>query len=198
VTIAWWKISTMTDNYAWFPKGKELLMLDISLTTIFIHKSLFWLIVGNIGLFAIISSLEKKKVISTIMAGLTVLIFFVGGQWVDKQLAFSYFVIFNNQSVTEENIERPILESGYYIGEKLTDYINDKTAKNRRYAISGLGKIKYTPGIETLEGILLDINEPDFIRAEALEALRLFGTRRTEKIIQDFDNAGDKKYLHKK
>ena len=47
-----------------------------------------------------------------------------------------------NQSVSEEFIERPILESGYYIGRKLTEYIQEKSAEDTRYAISGLGKNK--------------------------------------------------------
>ena len=196
LTIAWWRVATLTSNYAWNPKGKEPLMLDIYLTTIFIYKVLFWLIVGNAGLFAIISSLKGERVISAISAVLTVLIFFVGGQWVNKELAFSYFAVFRNQSVTEEYIERPILNSGYYIGTELTKYIQDKSTDNRRFAISGLGKIKYEPATKTLENILLDATEPDFMRADALMALKSIGTRETEKIVSDFEKSGDKNVLN--
>lgn len=186
LTIVWWKAATWTSNYAWFPNGKELLMLDISLTTIFIYKLLFWLTVGNLGLFAIINSVKEKPIFAMGAAILTISIFLIGGQWVNKKLAFSYFAVFKNQSVTEEYIEEPILESGYYIGGKLIEYIQDKSVKYRRYAISGLGKIRYKPGTTTLRHILVDTNEPDYIRADALEALKSIGTSETKKIIDDF------------
>src|SRR5688572_17331367 len=85
IVIVWWKVATMTSNYAWNPKGKELLMLDISLTTIFVYKVVFWLTAGNVGLFAIISLLKGKRMSSTISAILTVLIYFVAEHWVDKE-----------------------------------------------------------------------------------------------------------------
>lgn len=143
IVIVWWKVATTTSNYAWNPKGKEVLMLDISLTTIFVYKVLFWLTVGNAGLFAIVSSLKGKKMTSAISAILTITIYFIGGHWVDKEVAFSYFTVFRNQSVTEEYAERPILEAGYHIGPELEMYIQNRLTDDRRYAINGLGKIKY-------------------------------------------------------
>lgn len=196
LTIIWWRVETLISNYAWNPRGKEPLMLDISLTTIFIYKVMFWLIVGNVGLFAIISSLKQQRTRSAISATLTVIIFFMGGQWVNKELAGAYFNVFRNQSVTEEYMEIPILKAGYHIGPELTIYIDNRSTDDRRYAISGLGKIKYEPATKTLERILLDATEPDYIRADALMSLKSIGTRDAKRIVGDFEKSGDKNVLN--
>ena len=46
----WWLL-TGTDNYAWNPKGKEILMLYIALTSIFYYKTIFWLVIANVAVF---------------------------------------------------------------------------------------------------------------------------------------------------
>ena len=195
VTIVWWKFATLTDKYAWNPAGKELLMLDISLTTIFIYKVIFWLIVGNSALFAFIAYLKHKRRTALVSGILTLLVYFLGGHWVNKELAFSYFAVFRNQSVSEEFIERPILESGYYIGPELTEYIQEKSVDDRRYAISGLGKIKYEPATSKLASILFDANEPDYIRADAFVALKSIGTSEIKTLVSEFETKGDTSVL---
>lgn len=191
VIITWWRVETLTDKYAWNPQGKDLLMLDLHLSIIFVYKMLFWLVVGNTALFAFISYLKKRIIISLTGAVVAALVYFSGGRWVNRELAFSYFVVFRNQSVSEEYIERPILESGYYIGSDLTKYIQNRSVEHRRYAISGLGKIRYEPATSALRDILFDTGEPDEIRADALVALRSIGTNETEKIIKEFRRKGD-------
>lgn len=195
VTIVWWKFATLTENFAWNPVGKQLLMLDISLKTIFAYKVVFWLIVGNSALFAFVAYLKHKRKTAVVSGLLALLVYFFGGHWVNKELAFSYFRVFRNQSVSEKFIERPILESGYYIGPELTEYIQEKVVEERRYAISGLGKIKYEPATPTLARILFDVNEPDYIRVDAFVALRSIGTKDTREIIADFEKKGDQNIL---
>ena len=195
LTIVWWKFATLTDKYAWNPAGKELLMLDISLTTIFVYKVVFWLIVSNSALFAFIAYLKHKRNTALVSGLLALLVYFFGGHWVNKELAFSYFAVFRNQSVSEEFIDRPILESGYYIGPELTQYIQEKSAEDRRYAISRLGKIKYEAAISTLTTILIDVNEPGYIRADAFVALRSIGTKDAYEVITDFERTGEQNIL---
>lgn len=166
-------------------------MLDISLTTIFIYKVIFWLIVGNSALFAFMIYLKGKRKIALVSGSLALLVYFFGGHWVNKELAFSYFAVFRNQSVSEGFIERPILESGYYIGPELTEYIQEKSAEDRRYAISGIGKIRYEPATSTLASILFDLDEPDYIRADAFVALKTIGTKDSHAVITDFAKKGD-------
>lgn len=50
------------------------------------------------------------------------------------------------------------------------------------------------PGIKTLESILLDGTESDYIRANALMSLKSIGTKETEQIM-DFEKSGDKDVL---
>ena len=97
-----------------------------------------------------------------------------------------YYSVFHNQSVTEEYIDRPIVNAGYQIGSIVTENIADKDMKYRRYAIGGLEKLKYKPAIPTLIKILLDRTELVVFRADAFQALRKFDTEETRKTISDF------------
>lgn len=91
-------------------------MLDIALTTIFFYKMIFWLIVGNGALLSFSTYLQGKQKLAFTSGFVAIVVYFFGGYWVNKELAFSYFAVFRNQSVPERLIERPILESGNYIG----------------------------------------------------------------------------------
>lgn len=183
----WWLL-TGTDNYAWNPVGKELLMLEIALISIFYYKTLFWLVVANVTVFVIRQLLRKNYKTTAITALLTTIFYFAVGQVVDKKCAFHYYSVFHNQSVSEEYIDKPILEAGYQIGPIVTENIADKEMKYRRYAIGGLEKIKYKPATPTLTKILLDKSEIDVFRADAYQALTTFDTEETRKILMDFKN----------
>jgi hypothetical protein len=108
------------------------------------------------------------------------------GQIIDKKCAFHYYSVFQNQSVTEEYIQEPILKAGYQIGPILTENIADKEMKYRRYAIGGLEKLKYKPATTTLTKILLDKSEIDVFRADAYQALTTFDTVETRNVLTDF------------
>jgi len=181
----WWLL-TRTDNYAWNPIGKDLLMLDIALISIFYYKTLFWLVVANSTIFFIRQLLRKNYKMSIITAIATIIFYFLVGQAVNKKCAPFYYSVFHNQSVTEEYIDRPIVNAGYQIGSIVTENIADKEMKYRRYAIGGLEKIKYKPAIPTLTKILLDKSEIGVVRAVAFQALRKFDTEETRKTISDF------------
>ncbi len=56
----------------------------------------------------------------------------------------------------------------------------------RRYAIRGLGEIKYKPATPTLKLILIDKYEPEYVRADAYETLQCFDTDETKKILASF------------
>jgi hypothetical protein len=191
VAALWWFL-TRIDNYAWFPQGKELLMLGTALSSIFYYKMLFWLVISNVAVF-FIQQLTRKNYKTTIITAIaTIIFYFTVEQVVDKKCAFHYYLIFKNQSVSEEYIDRPILQAGYPIGPILTQAIVYKEMSNRRYAIGGLGKINYIPAIQTLQGILLDKTEKEFIRADAFMALANFDTDKTRKITTNFiDQATD-------
>lgn len=183
----WW-ILTAIDNYAWNPKGKETLMLEIALTSIFYYKTIFWLVIANVTVFAFRQLLRKNYKATAIITLLTIIFYCTVAQIVDKKCAFHYYSVFHNQSVTEEYIQEPILNAGYQIGPILTENIADREMKYRRYAINGLEKLKYKPATPTLTKILLDKSEIDVFRAEAYQALTTFNTEETRKILMDFKN----------
>jgi hypothetical protein len=183
----WW-LFTRTVNYAWFPKGKETLMLDIALISIFYYKTLFWLVISNVTVFAVRQLLRRNYKTTAITVLFAIVFYFLVGQVVDKKCAFHYYSVFHNQSVSEEYIDRPILEAGYQIGQIITENIADKEMKYRRYAIGGLEKIKYKPATPTLTKILLDKSELEVFRADAYEALTTFDTEETRKVLTDFKN----------
>ena len=110
----WWLL-TRTDNYAWNPKGKETLMLDIALISIFYYKTLFWLVISNLTVFIVRQLLNKNYKTTVITAILTTIFYFAVGQIVDKKCAFHYYTVFHNQSVTEDYVHEPILKAGYQI-----------------------------------------------------------------------------------
>ena len=194
----WWLL-TQRDNYAWFPKGKETLMLDIALISIFYYKTLFWLVIANVTVFALRQLFRRNYKTTAFTAFLTAVFYLLVGQVVDKKCAFHYYSVFHNQSVSEEYIDRPILKAGYQIGPIVTENIADKEMKYRRYAIGGLEKIKYKPATPTLTKILLDKSEMNVFRADAFQALTSFNTDETKKIISTFrqqaNDTPDKKVI---
>jgi len=184
--IAIWNLNTWIDNYAWFPKGNDLLILENALSSIFYYKAIFWLVVANLIVFSI-RQLRKKNFIATIISTISaILIYFIVGQLVDKKCAFHYYSVFHSQSVTEQYLKEPIVSAGYHIGPILTENIGDKKMKYRRYAIVGIEKIQYKPATLTLAKILFDKSELDIFRADAYQTLTTFQTEETRRILDDF------------
>ena len=188
LVIGIWKLLTWTDNYAWNPKGKEPLMLDIALTSIFFYKTIFWLITANLTVFGLLQLKQKKFKTAGIVIALALTYHFTVGQIIDKKCAFHYYSVFHNQSVAEGYIVDPIEEAGYEIGPLLTEKIADKEMKYRRYAILGLQKIDYQPATELMGEILFDTSEFEVFRADAYETLRAFDNGQANKFLEEFRN----------
>jgi hypothetical protein len=184
--IGFWRLWTLTENYAFNPKGKELLMLDIALTSIFIYKTIFWLIIANLIVFTVKQTIRRNFMMVRIYGILTILFYLLIGQIIQKKCAPDYYTVFLNQSTSEDLLERPIKEAGYHIGAILTKDISNKEMKYRRYAIAALGQIKFKPAIPALNEILNDRTELDYVRADALETLMLFHSKESKRIIKEF------------
>ncbi len=177
---------TYTDNYAWNPEGKELLMLDIALTSIFFYKTFFWLVTANLFVLGFLQLRKKNfKIVGAVIVS-TLIFPFTLRQVIDKKCAAHYYSVFHNQSVTEEYIVRPIEEAGKEIGLILTEKIEDKQMKYRRYAIIGLQKIDYQPATDLMGHILFDKTEQVVYRADAYETLRVFDNEISNKLIRAF------------
>ncbi|MFV1883351.1 MAG: hypothetical protein ACMZ7B_02530 [Balneola sp.] len=186
LVIGFWKMWTWTDNYAWNPEGKELLMLDIALTSIFFYKTIFWLVTANLVVFGLLQLRKKKFKTAGVVLALTLTYHFAVGQVVDKKCAFHYYSVFHNQSVAEGYIIRPLEEAGYEIGPILTEKIEEKDMKYRRYAILGLQKIDYQPATELMGKLLFDTSELEVYRADAYETLKTFDNEKSNQLLNDF------------
>ena len=101
VVIGFWKMKTWTDNYSFSPNGKELLNLDIALTSIFFYKTIFWLLFSNLFVFGLLQIRKRKFKTAGIVMILTLVYYFFIGQVIDKKCAFHYYSVFQNQSVSE-------------------------------------------------------------------------------------------------
>lgn len=188
LVIGFWKMWTWTDNYAWNPKGKDLLMLDIALTSVFFYKTIFWLLTANLFVFGLLRLRKRKFKTAGLVFALTLTYHFTVGQIIDKKCAFHYYSVFHNQSVAEGYIVRPIEEAGYQIGPILMEVIEDKEMKFRRYAILGLQKIDYQPATELMGNILFDTSELKIFRADAYETLKAFDNENGKKLLVEFRN----------
>ncbi len=187
--VAAWRILTLTDSYAWSPKGKERLMLDIALWSILVYKAIFWSVIANAGLFAFIQFINKRDKQALFSTLIAVTLFFTLRPIVNKKCAFDYYKVFCYQSVSEEYIERPILEAGYYIGPYLTGHVKDTASRYRRYAIRGLGRIKYEPSIPFLANLLRDRSEKDYLRADAFVALKMMNSDLSGNIVDTYQKS---------
>lgn len=188
LVIGFWMLRTSTDNYAWDPQGKETTMLDIALTFLFFHKALFWLVAANLLVLGLLQLTKKNYKTAGVVIVLTCTYYFTLARVIDQKCAFFYYMVFQNQSVSEEYMLRPIEEAGYAIGPLLTGNIADENMKHRRYAILGLQKINYEPATERLGVILFDPSEQDFYRQDAYEALKTFNNERAKKLIEEYEN----------
>ncbi len=187
LVIGYWKMRTWTPNYAWDPQGKEMLMLDIALTSLFFYKTLFWLVAANLLVFGLLQLIKKNNKTAGVVLALTLTYYFALGRVIDQKCAFFYYAVFQNQSVAEEYLIRPIEEAGYAIGPLLTEKIIDKNMKYRGYAILGLQKINYELATLKLGEILLDPLEQEGIRADSYEALKSFNNEIARKYVEEYD-----------
>ena len=184
LVIAFWKLNTVTENYAWNPQGKELFMLDIALSSIFFYKTVLWLVMVNLGLVAFRLFRQKNAFIFGIVIVWMAVFYLFTGRMVNKKCAPHYYTVFQNQSVTEEYQSRPLTQAGYHIGPILTEKIADPYWGKRSLAIRHLRESYYTPATETLLEIAKDRSEFMHIRLEAIRTLEYFGNNQAKEILK--------------
>ena len=192
LVVGYWKLSTLTEFYAWNPQGEELLLLETALTSIFFYKTTLWLLVSNSIMLSVTLIIRKKlKMAGTALLLSGVLFVFVG-KFVKNQCAPLYYEVFLNQSVPEELILEPVLKAGYGIGPFLSEGILDRANKHRRYAILGIQELRYVQATDILRHILFDDTENEHCRVDAYEALHSFDTEETRKTLKCFGDQATK------
>ena len=88
LVIGYWKMWTWTDYYAWDPEGKELIALEIALTSIFFYKTIFWLITANLLTFGLLEFRKRNFKTAGIVIVLTLTYHFTVGQIIDKKVLY--------------------------------------------------------------------------------------------------------------
>ncbi len=121
-----------------------------------------------------------------IIAGLGVIIFFGGNKLFEENIIENYYIIFRNQNVPEDFILEPVKSAGKGIGKELMRDVNYKQSPLRKYAIAGLGEIKYAKAADTLNTILHDLSEKPETRGEACIALSKIDTEKSASYVRIF------------
>ena len=163
-------------------------MLDKALTSIFFHKTVFWLVIANLAVFVLMQLSQRSFLTAGIITVLTLSYYFTVGHVVDERCAFHYYSVFHHQSVAESYLVRPIEEAGHKIGPLLIEKVANKEMKYRRYAILGLQKIDYKPATNLMGKILFDTSEQVVYRADAYEALKAFNNERAYQLLEEFNS----------
>ncbi|WP_133256823.1 hypothetical protein [Hymenobacter edaphi] len=104
--------------------------------------------------------------------------------WLNQQLAPDYYAVLCHEQVGEGYRGDTIEQAGLAIGPYLLQSARNAQARERRHALAGLGKLDYQPGLPLLDSIARNATEPDFIRADALQALRLMTSREAQQAAQ--------------
>ncbi len=78
----------------------------------------------------------------------------------------------------EDQLMDPLIVGGAKVVPLILKDINDKNMPLRRYAIGALGNIGDASAIATLESLLKDQSEVDYIQCDALEAIALINPDR--------------------
>jgi hypothetical protein len=179
----------LLSNAAFFIRWSENeKIINDSLETIFTYKLVFWLLIINLLVFTIILLFRQKYKHSLILFIFIIITYIFIGEYINKKCASYYFEVFLYQRVPESAITEPLKDAGYNIGPFLNEYIIDKNAHFRRYAINGISKIDYTPAIPTLKIILYDSSEVFYIKDDVISALYELNTKESKIIIEDYYN----------
>lgn len=161
----------MPENYMWQPSYNNYAKLEKSCYLIITTKTILW------ALFYIFIyyTLTKFNIGRWKWILIFIIVYIIGFFFIrtfDRFInANNFYNIFINQSVSEDYILVPIIDGGYFVGKYLNNNILDTNMMNRRYAIEGLGLIKYKPAIENLESIIENNDTEDYIKESATKSL---------------------------
>ena len=181
-------LSILTDegNYIWSKVSPEnLRVISEACTVIFLTKYYIWFFSINLVLAGYwLWYYELNMGLWLLVLG--VVFYFASHRFFAYYLAKQYVIVFEHQKVTENYQEEPLISGGYAIGYFLTSHIEDKNYPRRRAAITGIGKVAYTPAIPSLGKILRDTTEIEFIRGDAYMALKRMGSAQALDLMEDY------------
>ena len=182
----WYWILTDQGNYIEkeVPEASRLIIAE-ACRRIFITQYYIWFTCINLIMSGIILW-YKGQVSGIYFLGLAFAFTFISSEIFKSSIAKNYYDIFCHQRVSRDFMEEPILSAGYPIGPYITPHLKEKDFKGRRAAISGMGKIQYTPAIPALASILDDSSETKVFRGEAYLSLKKMNSDPAKVVLEEF------------
>ncbi len=187
--LAFWLTRASTNNYLWAPVTPDIaqrvkascqaifwagylasavsLNLALAAALVFAHGRRRWTLVSGLALAAVGSCC-------------------LGQRWASRFMAPNYLTIFEEQSVAESHLINPITDAGTAIAPRLMKKVEAPGYPRRRYAIAGLGKLRYAPAVSVLRRILANPEDAWFVRGDAYEALVAIDTMDARKGVEEF------------
>ena len=89
------------------------------------------------------------------------------------------------------NIDDPLIAAGKSMTPEICAAVAHQDMEKRRYAIGALGFIGDAAALPTLEGVLADTSEPDYVRADALRSIYQIDAARGTALAQEHKDATD-------
>ncbi len=166
------KLLTDEGNYLWYNTTSERKFL-VSIACIDLMRIKYFTYANsiNICLLGIYFAYYFKKRMGFILVIIGLVVFLGGNKLFEENIYEDYYIIFQNQKVSEDFLLEPVKSGGKGMGKYLLNDVNNPRSPLRKQAIIGMGLIKYDPAAEVLNTILHDIKEPSDIRGEAYLAL---------------------------
>lgn len=185
---AYFFLSILTDegNYVWSNiSAVDLKAISGACDIIFHTRYYIWFFTINLVIVGVWLWYYDLN-IGLWLLGLGILFYFISHRYFSYYLAKQYVVIFEHQKVGDSYQEEPLISGGYPTGYFLMSRIEDKNYPKRRYVISGLGKVAYTPAIPALGKVLRDTTEKGTIRGEAYLALKHMGSNEAHQLMEHY------------
>ena len=181
------KLLTDEGNYIWYKTSSERVLL-VSMASLDLMRIRYFIYANSINFFlmGIYFAYYYRKIMGLAIAVLGVAIFFGGNKLFEENIIENYYVLFKNQNVPEDFILEPVKSAGKGIGKELLKDVNNKYSPLRKYAIAGLGEIKYEAAADTINNILHNLDENSEIRGEAYLALLKMNTEKSASYARIF------------
>ncbi len=181
------KLLTDEGNYIWYNTTQERKIL-VSAACIDLMRIQYFIYANSINIFllGIYFGYYYKKRMGFILVFIGLTVYFGGNKLFEKNIYEDYYIIFQNQKVSEDFVLEPVKSGGKGIGLYLMTDINNPRSPLRKDAIKGVGLIKYEPAIETINNLLHDLNESQEIRGEAYFALLKMNTEKSASYARIF------------
>lgn len=187
--LAVWHLRASITNYVWAPVTPDALQrMRGACQAIFWNGYLTWAIPLNLALVAVlVFTRGRRRSALAFLLALAAIGSFAGARaWAARSMAENYLTLFENQSVGEPYLVNAITDAGPAIGPLLLTRVQPPDYPRRRYAIAGLGKLRYAPAVPLLARVLADRAEDYFVRGDAYEALLAIGTPEARSSLAEF------------